>query len=214
MITHRNSRHVRRRLAACRNLLPVSWTLPKTVALRPFGNWLGKMCGLKSPPKSGLILTELAGRPHRQPPLLSPASNYLPGGMQRIQRRGRLHFSRSAQPSPAQPSQLCSRCFPCITFPGLAGFTWILLPPLLCLLSEVFSLRLFFPATVTDSDFGHRCIWTHNKDGLTSCLSWFRCTRVCSGFQPTDCGYSRLITLTSHAAVLFLLGGHNHFKLL
>lgn len=51
-------------------------------------------------------------------------------------------------------------------------------PPLLCLLSEVFSLRLFFPATVTDSVFGHRCIWTHNKEPLTSRLSWFRCTRV------------------------------------
>lgn len=29
-----------------------------------------------------------------------------------------------------QSSQLCPLYFPCITFPGLAGFTWIFLPPL------------------------------------------------------------------------------------
>lgn len=47
-----------------------------------------------------------------------------------------------------QSSQLCLLYFPCITFPGLAGFTWIFLPPLHSACLEVFSLRQLFPATV------------------------------------------------------------------
>lgn len=34
MITHRNARHVRRRLAECCDFLPGSWTVPKTAGLQ------------------------------------------------------------------------------------------------------------------------------------------------------------------------------------
>lgn len=86
-----------------------------------------------------------------------PDFNYLPGGIQRIHWRER--------PSSTTPVSCARFIFPCITFPGLAGFTWISLPPLCsvcferCLVWGCFSQPQFL-----------LCLWPemHLDSGLVS----------------------------------------------
>lgn len=134
MITHRNARHVRRPLAECCNFLPGWWRLPKTAGLQTGSKGTKPDSWTENSPDGlfslrshsfthkgeGGQLTRSRQSTTTPPPL--PDFNYLPGGMWRIPQEGGCT-------SRVQSRQLCRRYFPCIAFPGLAGFTWIFLPP-------------------------------------------------------------------------------------
>lgn len=162
MITHRNAGHVRRRLAECCDFLPGWWTAPKpagpqtrlkrtqNAALPPTRECKSAhfpFARAASPTKGGGEGGGSSRGPgsqqHHPPP---PDFNYLPGGMWRIpRRRRRLHFTGpvpSAVPVLFSLYRVSRTCGIYLDFPPPPS------PPPLRLLSEVFSLRLFFPATV------------------------------------------------------------------
>lgn len=74
-------------------------------------------------------------------------------------------------------------------------------PSLLCLLREVFSLRLFFPATVLALSLAR------DASGLrVRCLSCFRCTCAFNSGQPTTFKYCNLSKDRVLARVTFIRG--------
>lgn len=92
--------------------------------------------------------------------------------MWRIPQRRRLHFTGpvpSAVPALFSLYRISRTCGIYMDFPP---------PSPLCLLSEVFSLRLFFPATVLTPSLASDTSRLTNTPfpPLTSRPSWFRCT--------------------------------------